>query len=181
MNGALAKRYARALAAVARDAGKLEEIAEELSSAAAIVANPELSNALGSPTIETATRDKLLGEVVSSLGLSDLTKNFLSLLLDNQRIGELPGIDSSYRDLVDRELGRVRAKLHTARPLSDASTEEIRQGLSKASGRDVLLSSETDSELVGGVTVEIEGRVYDGSVRTKLVDLARTLARGESA
>lgn len=181
MNGALAKRYARALAAVAREAGTLEAIADELSSAAALIANPELGAALGSPTIETATRDKLLAEVASSLGLSELTQNFLSLLLDNERIGELPGIDSSYRDLVDRELGRVRATLQTARPLPDASTEEIRQGLSKASGRDVLLSSEANAELVGGVTVEIEGRVYDGSVRTKLVDLARTLARGESA
>jgi len=181
MNGALDKRYARALAAAARGANRLEEVANELSAATSWLADPELGTALGSPIISDEDRDKLLGEVASSLNLSELTRNFLSLLVDNQRIHEIAGIDRSYRDLVDRELGRVRAELRTARPLSDASTEEIRSGLSKAHGLEVLLNTETDASLVGGLTVEIEGRVYDGSVRTQLVELARALTREEGA
>jgi len=181
MNGALDKRYARALAAAARGANRLEEVAEELAAATAWLANPELGTALASPIISEEARDKILAELASSLNLSDLTRNFLSLVVDNQRINEIAGIDRSYRDLVDKELGRVRGELRTARPLSDASTEEIRSGLSKAQGLEVLLNTETDASLVGGLTVEIEGRVYDGSVRTQLVELARALTRGEGA
>jgi F-type H+-transporting ATPase subunit delta len=181
MNGALDKRYARALAGAARSANRLEEVAGELASAAEWLRDPELGAALASPIIAADARDKLLAELSTSLKLSELTQNFLALLVANQRINEIVGIDRSYRDLVDKELGRVRAELRTARPLPDASTEEIRSGLSKAHGLEVLLNTETDASLVGGLTVEIEGRVYDGSVRTQLVELARALTRGEGA
>jgi F-type H+-transporting ATPase subunit delta len=181
MNGGLDKRYARALAAAARAAGRIEEVADELKAAAGWLADPALAAALASPTIQHDTRAKLLAELGTGLELSELTRNFLSLLVENHRIGEVQGIEAAYQHLVDHELGRVRATLHTARPLPEASTEEIRTGLSKAHGLKVLLSAETDESLIGGVTVEIEGRVYDGSVSTQLVELARTLTRGESA
>ena len=181
MNGALDKRYARALAATARGANRLQDVADELAAATMWIKDPELSSALSSPIIAHDARDKLLAEVATSLNLSDLTRNFLSLLVANKRINEIVGINRSYRDLVDKELGRVRGELRTARPLPDASTEEIRSGLSKAHGLEVLLNTETDASLVGGLTVEIEGRVHDGSVSTQLVELARTLTRGEGA
>ncbi len=181
MNGALDKRYARALAAAARGTNRLEEVAGELSAATLCVQNPDLGAALASPVITTAARGKLLAELASSLNLSELTQNFLSLLVENHRINEIVGINRSYRDLVDKELRRVRGELRTARPLADESTDKIRSGLSKAHGLEVLLNTETDASLVGGITVEIEGRVYDGSVRTQLVELARALTRGEGA
>ncbi|MFP6665633.1 MAG: ATP synthase F1 subunit delta [Deltaproteobacteria bacterium] len=181
MNGGLDKRYARALAGAARSAGRIEEVADELAAAARWLLNAELAAALASPTIPHTTRASLLAELGKALDLSDLTRNFLSLLVENHRIGEIQGIELAYQTLVDHELGRVRATLHTARPLPEASTEEIRKGLSKAHGLEVLLSAETDESLIGGVTVEIQGRVYDGSVSTQLVELARTLTRGESA
>jgi len=179
MTGALAKRYARALAAAAREAGRLEEVARELRAVAGWLADPDLGPALASPVIKPEKRNAFLAEIARSLELSDLSKNFLSLLAENQRLGEIQGIDRSYQLMVDRELGRVRGVLQTARPLPDTSIEEIRQGLSKAHDCEVLLSTETEESLVGGVTVEIEGRVYDGSVRTQFAELTRSLTRGE--
>jgi F-type H+-transporting ATPase subunit delta len=83
----------------------------------------------------------------------------------------------AYQGLVDRSLGRVRAVVRAASPLDDASVEQIRSMLEQISKKKVLVSVAVDPTLLAGVSVEIEGRVYDGSARTQLVHLARSMAR----
>jgi F-type H+-transporting ATPase subunit delta len=177
MNGSLAKRYARALASVAAEETRLEQVAEEIEQILAWLSDPELAAALASPVLGGSDRRALLASVTDSLALSATTKNFLRLLAEKNRLDELPGIARAYNGLVDQALGRVRGVLRVATPVSSASVAEITSTLEQIVGKTVLLKVETDPGLIAGLTVEIEGLVYDGSVRTQLALLAQAAAR----
>lgn len=181
MNGAVARRYARALLAVAREKGRIEETSEELRRAASATADPELSAALGSPMLPADKRSELLGQLAASLGFSELTRDFLSVLLGKSRLGELGPIASAYEEMADAASGRVRATIHAAKQLDDATLRDLVAALERIAGRKVVPQVEIDPGLVAGVTVEMEGRVYDGSVRTQLERLARAMARDGTA
>lgn len=177
MIGGLAKRYARALAGAAKEEGRLEPVAEELAAVATWLADEELSAALASPALPHESRRALVSEMTQSLGLSDLTKNFLGLVTEKHRLSYFAAMQRAYGELVDRELGRLRGVLRSAQPVSDAQRAEIASALEAKLGKKVLLSVEVDPGLVAGITVEIEGRTYDGSARTQLARVARTMSR----
>ena len=177
MTGGLPKRYARALASVAKEEGRLEEVATELEKIASWLADQELSEALSSPALTQENRAALVAQMTESLSLSDLTKNFLGLVTEQHRLDHFSGMLRAYGEIVDRELNRLRAVLHSAQPLSDAQQSEIASALEAQHGKKILLTVENDPSLVAGITVEIEGKTYDGSARTQLAHVARTMSR----
>ena len=177
MTGGLAKRYARALADVAREEDRLEAVATELAGVAGWLADRELSEALASPALTLENRKALVAQMTESLGLSELTRNFLGLVTERHRLDHFEAMRNAYTEIVDRELGRLRAILRSAQPLSEAQQQEVATALEVQHGKKILLSVEVDPALVAGITVEIEGKTYDGSARTQLAHAARTMSR----
>ena len=177
MTGAISKRYARALAGVAGEQNRLEQTAEELERLAGWLDDADVKAAFDSPNLGVAARRGLVGRLVESLGLSELTSNFLSMLAERNRLDQFDAIVQAYQTLVDRSLGRVRAVVRAATPLDDASLAQVRAVLEQISKKKVLVSVVVDPTLIAGVSVEIEGRVFDGSARTQLTHLARSMAR----
>jgi F-type H+-transporting ATPase subunit delta len=74
--------------------------------------------------------------------------------------------------------GRVDAKVVGASPLEATMLDRLREGLGRISGKEVVLHQETDHSLIGGVLVELQGKIYDGSVRTQLERMKQRIARG---
>lgn len=177
MTSAIAKRYARALASVAGEQNRLEETATELATIAGWLDDADVKAAFESPSLGIPARRALVARLAESQGLSELSRNFLSLLAERNRLDQFRPIVLAYQALVDRSLGRVRATIRAATPLDDASIEQIRGVLEQLSGKRVLASVVVDPALIAGVSVEIEGRVYDGSAHTQLAHLARSMAR----
>jgi F-type H+-transporting ATPase subunit delta len=62
--------------------------------------------------------------------------------------------------------------------LGSGVVDQLRDSLRRLSGKDVVVREENDPELIGGLVVELEGRVYDGSVRTQVEKMAQRSARG---
>ena len=180
MSGSLARRYARALAETARPEGRLESVLEELERTGAWLDDPELAAALASPALPPEARTSLLAQITASLELTELVRNFLGVLLQNKRLGLFQSVVRAYRRIVDDELGRVRALVRAPAEPSPESLAEIGTSLEQAFGKKVLLAFEPEPALLGGLTVEVEGRVYDGSVLTQLQHLAQELARERS-
>lgn len=177
MTSAIAKRYARALASVAGEQNRLEETASELEKIAGWLDDVDVKAAFESPNLGVAARRGLVARLAESQGLSELSRNFLSLLAERNRLDQFRPIVLAYQALVDRSLGRVRATVRAATTLDDASIDQIRRVLEQMSGKKVLASVVVDPTLIAGVSVEIEGRVYDGSAQTQLEHLARSMAR----
>ena len=96
MTGALAKRYARALLAVASGQGRVEETAAELGRTAVWLADPELGGVLASPMLGAKARAELLASIATSLDLSALMRDFLAVLAEKGRIAEFGSIDKAF-------------------------------------------------------------------------------------
>ncbi|HLN86781.1 MAG TPA: ATP synthase F1 subunit delta [Candidatus Limnocylindrales bacterium] len=176
--GRLARRYTKALFQLARDAGQEEAIGRQVDEFFAAYNGSDLQTVLTNPAFDVASRKRVLIQVGNTQQLSVLTIHFLSLLLERDRLGHLPGIVSCYRRLLNEAKGRVEAKVVSAAALDSALAERVRTQLRGMSGKDVVMKQEVDPNLLGGMTVELEGKVYDGSIRTQLEKMKQRIARG---
>jgi F-type H+-transporting ATPase subunit delta len=178
IGGSLARRYSKALFQLARDAGQEEKIGQEVEQFYAAYLDSELQQVLTNPAFSVDTRKKILTQVAGSQQLAPLTVHFLSLLLDRDRLAHLTGIVSHYRQLLNEAKGRVEAKVVAPSELESAMVEQIRRQLGIISGKEVILQQETDPSLLGGLLIELQGKVYDGSVLTQLEKMKQRVARG---
>lgn len=177
---AVARRYAKALFALAKDSGGLQPTADELARVAAVASDVNIGPVLRSPLLSPTRRSELAQMLSRELKLSDLLARFLQLLADHQRLGELPAIADRYQQLLDTELGRVRVTIRSANPLDAQQEAGIIAVFARLTQKQVIPRVVIDTELLGGVIVEVEGKVYDGSVRTQLEHLAKELSGAAS-
>ena len=82
--------------------------------------------------------------------------------------------------LADDHAGKLRARVQVAQLLSDADIERLRAVLQKATGRQVIVEQEEDASIVGGVVTHIDGRVYDGSIKSQLEVLRARLKQSRA-
>jgi F-type H+-transporting ATPase subunit delta len=169
IKGSLAKRYARALMSIGREAGLYERLGRELAQLAEQASgNEDFRLALTAPIYSKDARDKLIEGIGRALGLHELMVRFLKLLNEKGRLAYLPKISGAFESLVDEELGRVRAGVVTAAPLSAAAQNQLRAVLAAITGREVIMDSAVDPEIIGGVVTRVAGKLFDGSIRTQL-------------
>jgi F-type H+-transporting ATPase subunit delta len=178
IEGSLSRRYTKALFQLAREAGQEEKIGQEIESLLGAYTGSQLQKVLTNPAFRMDSRKRILIEVSNKLQLSILTIHFLSLLLERDRLTYLPSIVTRYRRSLNEAKGRLEAKVVSARSLEPVMVDRLREVLNGISGKEMVLQQETDPALIGGVLVEFEGTVYDGSVRTQLEKMKQRIARG---
>jgi F-type H+-transporting ATPase subunit delta len=178
IEGSLSRRYTKALFQLAREAGQEDKIGQEVEQFYAAYSGSDLQQVLTNPSFAIDSRKKILNQVTASQQLSPLTRHFLSLLLDRDRLPYLAGIVSCYRRLLNEVNGRIDSKVVSARVLDASMVEQLRARLRGISGKDVVLQQDTDTALLGGLLVELEGKIYDGSIRTQLENMKQRIARG---
>jgi F-type H+-transporting ATPase subunit delta len=178
----VARRYAKALHALAAEARRAEAVADELGQFEQLLAaEPPLREALLRPWVKAATKRGIVLEVAGRLELSPLTRNFLALVAQRRRLDLLGDILAAYRARVDEAAGRVRARVRSAVPLGDAERASLREQLGRRLGQTVLLDTEVDPELLGGFVAEVGSRVLDVSVAGQLTALRERITRGGGA
>jgi F-type H+-transporting ATPase subunit delta len=172
---AIAERlYARALFEAAQEQGRLDAVHRDLGDfAAAVESSPELAAFLTNPEVESAVKVDVLGEL--SDGADELVHNFLRLLAEKGRAGQIPAIRNELQALVDRAQGRVAVELTTALELSDHEAASIVEQIEQASGRTVEATRKVDPELIGGLILQAGSLRVDASVRGRLQRLRREL------
>jgi F-type H+-transporting ATPase subunit delta len=173
---AVAQRmYARALFQAAQEAGKLEQVASELSELAAAISDvPALQTFLRNPQVDPPEKAAVLAELCG--GADDLVVNFVRLVAEKGRAGELPEMSAELDALVALAQNRLAVELTTAVELSDEEARSIVETIEKASGRSVEASRSVDPRLVGGIVVQVGSFRADGSVRGRLERLRHELA-----
>lgn len=181
MNVSVAKRYARALVETAATEGTLEDTGSALREVVSALSDPSIAAALASPLLKPSVRLQMLDRVSDLLQVSPLVRKFVALVSERGRVEELRMISLHYRRLADERLGRLRGLVTAPAPLPAQWMDGVQKQLETSLGKSVLLEQETDPSLLAGASVEIEGRVFDGSLRTQLARLAEALARGEPA
>ena len=170
----LARPYARAVYALAREHGQLPQWSSQLDFAARAVAEPAVQSLLGDPRLESG----VLASLLTPPGDADPEfARFLSVLEDNQRLALLPEIAGLF-DAQRAEAERiVKATVTSAQPLDQGEVGKIRDALRKRFGREVELSTAVDAELIGGAVIDAGDVVIDGSLKGKLARLQSALAQ----
>jgi F-type H+-transporting ATPase subunit delta len=173
---AVAQRmYARALFEAAQEADRVDAVSSDLGALATAGDEvPELRAFLRNPQIEPEGKAALLEQLAA--GADELVRNFVRLVAEKGRAGELPEIAKELDALVARAQNRLAVELTTSYELSEEEAQSIVQTIEKASGRSVEATRTVDPGLIGGIVLQIGSHRADGSVRGRLERLRHELA-----
>ena len=176
---AAARRYARALFALAREDGATDAVRSELERLSTLLeASPPLHDALFRPLHPVAERRGVMRRIAERERLSRNVQNFTLYLIDQRRMVDFDAIVAEYGRLADEAAGRLAAEVVSAGPLRDDQRERLRLALAARVGSEVELEVKVDPSLIGGAIAKVGGLVFDGSLRTQLAQLRDNLTRG---
>jgi F-type H+-transporting ATPase subunit delta len=171
-----ALRYAQAAFDLAKDAGALDALANDLKAVkAAFVDSADLRLAAASPMFAVEDKARAFAAVAAKLGLSQLGRNLVGVVVQNGRAKDLPAISDSFAALYAAHRGVKPVEVISAKPLSAGELEAILAGVREAVGGAVETVAKVDPDLIGGFIVRIGSRQYDASLKSKLETLRRAM------
>ncbi|PZT95695.1 MULTISPECIES: F0F1 ATP synthase subunit delta [Sphingomonas] len=176
IQASLGGRYATALFDLARQQGQLTAVESSLKTvSSAMTESADLSALVKSPLVGRDDAARAIAALVPVLGLDPLTANFLGVLAQNRRLGDLPAIIRAFRDLAARSRGETNAEVVSAHPLDDSQVDALKQQLRHRVGREVAIDLKVDPTLLGGLVVKIGSQMIDSSIKTRLNTLAHAM------
>jgi F-type H+-transporting ATPase subunit delta len=180
MSASIARRYAKAIFAIAKEQNSLQRTGEELDALASLASHPDLAAVLSNPILGEESRQAIAHTFADQLELGPMSRNFVFLLAEHKRLDQFVGIADHYRRLVDLALGQTRAEIASAVALRADHRQKLIASLERLTEKTVLPTERVDPQLLGGLVVEVQGKVYDGSVQTQLQRLAASIAGRQS-
>ncbi len=170
----VARPYARAAFAHAREQGRLAEWSAWLARARAVVSSEEYEALERSPGVRTGQLVELIA-AVSGETLDAHGKAFLDLLAENGRVGYLPEISGHLEELKTEDQNVADVEVISAVALDETQKERLAAALRGRLKRDIRLHCSTDPALIGGAVVRSGDLLIDGSLRGKLERLQTEL------
>ena len=134
--------------------------------------NPDYITLLSEPSIPKNERLQMVDE---SLGgsLKAYHLNFIKILIEKGLLREYSACYKRFRKSYNESHGIADALVTTAVALSDVQLNALKEKLEKISGKKVLLQQRTDPDILGGVRIDLEGQLFDGSVKGRLSELRK--------
>jgi F-type H+-transporting ATPase subunit delta len=174
---AIARRYARALFGLADSQGSLEQVGSALAKTSDAIAEPEVMRVLTGPLSRERKRELLL-KIIEAVAAPAVVRDFFLLLAERDRLRHAPAMRAVFERLLDARQGITRATIRSAAPVSPDVLEDVVRVFSGITGKRVVAEVQVVPELIAGIIVDVEGRVYDGSLRTQLGKLHQQMATG---
>jgi F-type H+-transporting ATPase subunit delta len=173
-----ARRYAKALFELAQQEKQLAPIRERLEQIDQMIrTQTELRDLCQNPRYHQEEKKQILASLADRIGSPPLLKRFMDLLVQKNRLPQLPDITKVFGILVDEAQGVEHVRVRAARPLSKDLQSQLKRQLETLTRRDVDLVVDEDPSLIGGMVVYAGSRVYDGSVKGQLQRLRRELVK----
>ncbi len=177
---AFASHYARAFADVSASA-KLDaaQIDGQLTDFLATWdGSRELREVFENPVIPAVQKVAILDKMNARLGMAPQLRNFIAVLINNDRIAHVDEVVAAYRAELQERQGIRQAEIVTARELSEQERGALLAGVGQLAGAGIQASFKLDTSILGGTIVRIGSTVYDGSVRGRLERLKEQLING---
>ena len=173
----LAKRYAKAIFSLGKEQGKVEAYADSLNAIAELYKNTELEveDALTNPLYPVEARQKVMAKIAESVDADTILTSFLNLLIEKKRVDVLPEIATAVQEMLDHEENISHGSVVSAIELDSALLEEIQATLEKITGNKVILETQVDPSIIGGIVAKVGDLVLDGSIRTQLNGLKESI------
>jgi len=170
-----ARPYAQAAFDVAQSLSDLKGWSDAISSLADAVNHPEVQAIITSPRVAKAKVESLMLGLLGGKAKQQL-QNFVRVLVEKRRLCELPEISVIFEALRAEAEKTAHVVVESAFELTAKQQETISVSMKKRLGRDIKLVCSINKDLLGGVVIRTEDSVIDGSVRTRLVEMATALA-----
>lgn len=163
--------YAQALFEAARESEELEETLENLKEFVdALHQSEELREFFYGVHLPEGEKRRAIDALTE--GMTASTRNFLKVLIDNDRAEILEDVVPRYEDLVEESQGKVEVELTTAVELSDEMLDQVRSRLGELlEDREISLETNVNPNLLGGAIVRVGERQIDASIRAQLQGL----------
>jgi len=172
----IAAVYARSLFEVAQEQGKLDTIREELGQFAdALDGNRELQVFFFSPYFSTIEKKDGLDRAVSDA--DPIFVNFLKLLIENHRMPVIFRVRRVVDELWRKENKLLPVTVTSAVELDQATVSQIGDRIAEQTGRKVELSAIVEPDILGGLVVRVGNSILDASIRNRLEQLRKQVAR----
>ncbi len=169
-----AKRYAEAAYLLAQESGSEDTWSAGLATMAALFADPGAQALLQSTRVPAADKLRLVEDALADA--DPLVLNLARLLLRRGRTALGPQIAEAFQETLDEAKGIAHAVVTSAVLLSQEDVNAVVRKLSETTGREVVVETQLDESILGGLVVRIGDRLIDGSTRTKLEALKRQMA-----
>jgi F-type H+-transporting ATPase subunit delta len=170
-------QYAKAFADIAIAQGAPQTAVKQLADFGdAFTESAELRNFLGSPAVDTKAKHRVIEKILAQQSAGRIVRNFLFVILDHHRSHMLPEIIAAVQEVVRQRQGIAEAEVSSAVELSSAQKAELAKTLSRLTGKRIEPKYSIDSELLGGAIARVGDTIYDGSLRSRLMEMRTRLA-----
>lgn len=171
----IALTYGSALFQAAAEVNKKDRILEEAAEVLGILEQePELFAFMNTPVVPALEKKTVLTKIFKDR-ICDELLNLICIMVDKGRVRHFPKVVKVYRDLINKEEGFSYGKIYSVRPLSQVQLAKFEEETGRLLQQNVKLENETDPRLIGGITIFIDGKVIDASLRKRLDDLSSTI------
>lgn len=170
-------QYAKALFDLAQDSNKVNEYYEYLKVVNEVLKDENTSKTLLHPLVKNEDRKEILKNTFKEY-LDNCFLSFLYVLVDNDRLLEIENIVKSYKHYLN-ELNQVTdAIIFTKYEISDDELVNIKKNLENKFSKKINIKVNVDEKLIGGIVIQIDGKIIDGSMLYQLNDLKNELKKG---
>jgi F-type H+-transporting ATPase subunit delta len=173
----LARRYAKAIFSLGKEQGTTEEFSSVLNGLAELYADSDVGicDAVTNPLYPLEVRQKVMAKIAESVHADAIMTSFLNLLIEKKRADILPDIAYELQVMVDKDQGISHGSIVTAIEIEPALLDKIQATLEKLTGNRVILETQVDPSIIGGIIAKVGDLVLDGSIRTQLNGLKESI------
>ncbi|MDD3023283.1 MAG: F0F1 ATP synthase subunit delta [Syntrophomonadaceae bacterium] len=168
LNKSVARRYAEAFFSIARDANKIDEFQQELEKIVSAINETDSLKEYFAHLLIPAKAKKEVATKIFGGQISQLTLNFLLMIIDKRRESYIGFIAEEYKDMADESRNITKAELVTAVEVADEDIKSLAEKLSASMGKTVQLKLQVDQSLIGGLKLKIGDKIIDGTVAKRL-------------
>lgn len=137
--------------------------------------SPPLKTVLMGAAVDPSSRRGILEEVIRALGMGEMSRRLLMVLLRRSRLSIVSSIVHELEALKDAREGILTGELKTAVMIDAPEVEGLTSALAKRVGRKVRLRQKVDPAVLGGFVATVAGKTYDASLKTQLAKIKNEL------
>lgn len=167
------KRYAQAIFELAVQQDQVDQWAEELQWVAQVLQDGDFSTFLKHAEVTAGEKAKAIDAVLGDV--HPLVRNLTNLMVLRGMVDLVDDVQADYLRLLDEHRGRQRVEVTAAVPLEDQEVDRLIRFVSNLIRKEVVLSTQVDESILGGVVIQIGDQLLDGSTRSRLESLRQQI------
>ncbi|MDC0073869.1 F0F1 ATP synthase subunit delta [Alphaproteobacteria bacterium] len=168
----ISERYVGALFELAAERGAVDRVGNDLAQLSRMMKENDLfRSVVETPILDREKQVNAMTALTERAGMDVLSRNFVSLLASNRRLHALSEMITAYDLMVSSSKGEINVEITSVLPLSEKQNSNLKKKIEKALGADIVLETQIDETLIGGLVIKIGSRMIDNSISTKLQNL----------